>query len=209
MPGDPPPQRNPGRHPPRPGLMRPGPPRPGDRDRHRRRPGPGPPGMAVEEPAPETRLSEEDLRTWSLTYSLSVEVYVCAERYMMNDLKDCVSKYIINSFEVVGLDAAQPTVLQACKTLHSGLSPMDPLLRKIFARVGFLQAQLWKNYPDETSAFLMENADIMMVIMKEMVVRKEEDVKGDLPAMEKPLFPPPPRDDTFQQGPRIMRGPYR
>ena len=34
---------------------------------------------------------------------------------------------------------------------------MDPLMRKIFARVGFLQGRLWKDYSDETQLFFSEN----------------------------------------------------
>lgn len=41
-------------------------------------------------------MSEEDLRTWSLAYELSVEVYVCADRYLMADFKACVAAYVVN-----------------------------------------------------------------------------------------------------------------
>jgi len=151
----------------------------------------------------EERMSAEDLRTWSMAYSLSVDVYVCAERYLMRDFKGCIAAYIINSFEVVGLEAAQPSVLQSCKKLYLGVSPFDHLLKKIFARVGFLQARLWKNFPEETSNFFSENPELAVLIMKEMIERKEEDIKDDLPAMERPTtFPPPPREEIIIQGPR-------
>jgi len=154
-------------------------------------------------------MSQEDLRTWALAYSLSVEVYVCADRYLMPDFKACVSTCIIDNFENAGLDAALPTVLQSCKTLQAGLSPMDPLLKKVFARVGFLQARLWKNFPEETGAFFMENPELATVIMKEMIERREEDIKDDLPAMERPLPIPLPRDNVIIEGPgRRNRDPY-
>ena len=158
----------------------------------------------VEELVTEERMSQEDLRTWSLAYSLSVDVYVCAERYLMKDFKECISAFIINNFEIAGLDAALPSVLESCKTLLDGVSQMDPLLKKVFARVGFLQARLWKNYPEETRNFFMENAELATLIMKEMIERREEDLAADLPAMERPLPPSPPGTDDIHiiQGPR-------
>ncbi|TAQ90460.1 hypothetical protein B7494_g1182 [Chlorociboria aeruginascens] len=149
--------------------------------------------IALVEPAQEDRMSIEDLRTWCLAYSLSVDVYVCAERYLMQDFKSCISACIINNFEIAGLDAAQPSVLASCKTLLAGVSTMDPLLKKVFARVGFLQARLWKKFPEETSAFFMENPELATLIMKEMAERREEEKKDDLPAMERaiPLSPGP------------------
>jgi len=148
-------------------------------------------------------MSIEDLRTWSLAYSLSVDVYICAERYLMMDFKNCIAAYVINNFEIAGMEAAVPAVLQSCKKLSLGVSLMDPLLKKVFARVGFLQARLWKKYPEETSTFFAENPELAVLVMKEMVERKEEDVKDDLPAMERPIpFPLQPREDIFIQGPR-------
>lgn len=154
-------------------------------------------------------MSQEDLRTWAMAYSLSVEVYVCADRFLMPDFKTCVSACIIDNFEIAGLDAALPAVLHSLKTLHAGLSPMDPLLKKVFARVGFLQARMWDNFRDETEAFFRDNMELSVVIMREMMLRREEDSKDDLPAMERPLPPPPPRDDNFIEGPgRRNRDPH-
>ena len=193
-PGVPPP------HPHAPVLIMPGPPGGRDRD-HRRRSRND--ATVVEEPVYEERMSVEDLRTWSLAYSLSVDVYVCAERYLMQDFKECIAAYIINNFEIAGLEAALPSVLQSCKKLSAGVSPMDPLLKKVFARVGFLQARLWKNYPEETSTFFAENPEIAVLLMREMVERKEEDIKDDLPAMERPIpLMLSPGDDMLIQGPR-------
>lgn len=155
--------------------------RPRERDRRRA-------ARIIEAVAPpDIGMSPEDLHTWALTYSLSVEVYVCAERYLMRDFMRCIAAFIINNFEVAGLDAAQPSVLTSCKTLYNGVSSLDPLLKKVFARVGFLQARLWKRFPEETSQFFMENPELAPLIMKEMVERREEDVNagGDLPAMER------------------------
>jgi hypothetical protein len=182
--GPPPPGH---RMPPGPG----GPPRP---PRDRRRPTRhGPPvHVVIEELPQEVRMSEEDLRTWSLAYSLSVDVYVAAQRYLMKDFKECIAAYVINQFEIAGLDAANASVLTSCRTLLAGLTDTDPLLKKVFARVGFLQARMWKFMPDFTTEFFAENPELAMLIMKEMAERREEDLKGDLPAMERPVVPQPP-----------------
>jgi hypothetical protein len=54
--------------------------------------------MVPEESMVEERMSNEDLRTWSLTYSLSIEVYVCAERYILQDFKSCIAAFVINRY---------------------------------------------------------------------------------------------------------------
>lgn len=149
--------------------------------------------MPLDDPENDGRMSQEDLRTWSMTYSLSIEVYVCAERYLMKDFKACIAASIINNFETVGAYAAVPQVLESTKTLHNGVSTNDPLLRKIFARVGFLQARLWRDFPQETRRFFEDDAQLTTLIMKEMAQRREED-SAELPAMEKhvPIPPSPP-----------------
>jgi hypothetical protein len=55
----------------------------------------------VEEPILEERMSQEDLHTWSLAYTLSIDVYVCADRYLMQDFKKCISAFIVNRCVVV------------------------------------------------------------------------------------------------------------
>ncbi|RAL63259.1 hypothetical protein DID88_004336 [Monilinia fructigena] len=169
---------------------------PGPRDRRR-----GSRNNTVDEPLAEERMSQEDLRTWSIAYSISVDVYVCAERYLMQDFKSCVAAFIVNNFEIAGSDAALPSVLNSCKALYDGVSSMDPLLKKIFARVGFLQARLWKRYPEETSRFFLENPELSTLILKEMAERREEDVKDDLPAMDRPPLPSSPREKILQTAP--------
>lgn len=183
---------------PMPVMPRAGYPRPPGGTRDRRR---GSRNNNVDDPPVEERMSSEDLRTWSMAYCLSVDVYVCAERYLLQDFKGCISAFIINNFEIAGSDAALPSVLTSCKTLHDGVSSMDPLLKKVFARVGFLQARLWKKYPEETSNFFMDNPELSTLILKEMAERREEDVKDDLPAMDRPPIPQISREE-FIQGPR-------
>lgn len=147
-----------------------------------------PPGGAHPPVAPETedqeRMSAEDLRTWLLTYQLSVEVYVCAQRYLLTSFKQCIADYIINQFEIVGMQAAHPDVLFACQILHAGIPETDDLLKKIFARVGFMQARLWRNFPEETQQFFIENAEVAGLVMKETMQRREGEVGEQLPAMD-------------------------
>ncbi len=81
---------------------------------------------------------------------------------------------------------------------------MDPLLKKVFARVGFLQARLAKNFPEETQAFFMDNPELALLIMREMVERREADsISGNLPPMNQ-LAPPSPfgSEEIIIQGPR-------
>jgi hypothetical protein len=81
---------------------------------------------------------------------------------------------------------------------------LDPLLKKVFARVGFLQARLWKDFPEETQSFFMENPELALLIMKEMVERREQDKSDNLPPMERaiPLTPFGPEEVIIQPGPR-------
>jgi len=51
---------------------------------------------------------------------------------------------------------------------------------------------LFKNFQEETQAFFSENPELAFLIMKEMVERREEDIKDDLPSMERYVRPPPP-----------------
>jgi hypothetical protein len=107
----------------------------------------------------------------------------------------------LSSFEVAGVEAAVPAVLQSCKVLYNGVSAVDPLLKKVFARVGFLQARLWKNFPEETQGFFMENPELALLIMKEMAERREQDKFDSLPPMDRPV-PIFPWEDVPIQGPR-------
>ncbi|CZT47415.1 related to putative protein [Rhynchosporium secalis] len=176
--------------------------RPRDRERRRGARPPGGPLPIPEALVTEEHMSQEDIRTWALAYSLSIDVYVCAERYLMLDFKAAIAAYVIDSFEIAGVEAAIPTVLQSCQTLHSGVSALDPLLKRVFARVGFLQAKLWKQFPEETQIFFTENPDLAILIMKEMVERREEDKRDVLPPMERPVTPPMfGQEDVFIQGP--------
>lgn len=82
---------------------------------------------------------------------------------------------------------------------------MDPLLRKVFSRVGFLQARLAKNFPEETGTFFSENPELPVLIMKEMVERMEEDRPDGLPPMDAPIRPfGPGPDDIIIQGRRRL-----
>ena len=137
-------------------------------------------------------MTKEDLRSWLMAYELSVDVYTCADRYLMDDFKKCVAKAIEDQLETAGMDAAEPRVLHCCKKLHSALTETDVLLRKVFARVGFMLPRLRKDFPEETTEFYVDNAEVGLTIMKETMERRELDHGEMLPAMDGMDRLPPP-----------------
>ena len=138
----------------------------------------GVPGINVHVPdaevlqIPEVRIKDEDLRTWLMSYELSLDVYICANRYLMDNLCTAVMRYCIDMLETAGTDAAVPEVLQLCAKLHAGVPQNDPFLSMVLARVGFLQPLLWKNAPTETSDFLVGNPEVAACILREMALRR-------------------------------------
>jgi hypothetical protein len=131
-------------------------------------------------------MNDGDLKTWLMTFCTSIDVYVCAEAYLMEDFKSCISAYVIDCLEVVGLAAAHPDILYSCKTLYAGVRMNDPLLKKLFARAGFMLATMWRRYPDETSTFFVENAELGSLIVKETMERRETEAESSLPPMNPP-----------------------
>lgn len=200
---------------PPPGPMPPPPP-PGvvvvERDRSRRRGGrhnhhnrhrrvplprtvspPPPPGAEREPGSGNERIKGEDMRTWTLTLELNMDVYICANKFLMADFKDAIARCCIDMLETAGTDAAQPEVLRMCKKLHAGVPESDPLLKMLLARVGFLQPLLWKRAPDETSEFLHENPQVTALMLREMATRRDDDLGGTgryLPSLERGWVPP-------------------
>lgn len=134
---------------------------------------------------PEPRMDAEDMRTWLMAYELSIDVYICADRYCMDDFKGCIRESITDYLETAGVDAAQPLVLECCKKLYAGLSPNDVLLKMVFARVGFLLARLWKNFAEQTHLFWIDNPEVGGLITKETMQRREMDAGDALPAMNR------------------------
>ncbi|KAK0731601.1 hypothetical protein B0H67DRAFT_79742 [Lasiosphaeris hirsuta] len=135
------------------------------------------------------RISGEDLRTWLLAYELNIDVYILANKFLLEGFKAEIARAAIDMLETAGADAAVPKVLFLCHKLYEGLPENDPLLKMIFARVGFLQP--WRQAPDETQDFLVAHPEIAPLLLKEMASRREEDFNGRaLPSMERPWFPP-------------------
>ncbi|KAH8675821.1 hypothetical protein BX600DRAFT_508025 [Xylariales sp. PMI_506] len=138
------------------------------------------------------RIKGEDLRTWLITYELNLDVYICANKFLLENFKVAIARVCIDMLESAGADAAQPEVLQMCFKLYEGLPEWDALMKMIFARVGFLQPLLWRNAPQETSEFLLSHPEVSALILKETVYRREQDHGlNQLPAMERPYLPPP------------------
>ncbi|KAK6206087.1 hypothetical protein LQW54_007922 [Pestalotiopsis sp. IQ-011] len=161
------------------------------RPRHRSRiPSPQPPNLRNSTSG--DRIQGEDLRTWLLTYELNLDVYICANKFLLEYFKQAIARCCIDMLESAGADAAQVKVLELCSKLYEGLSESDPLLKMVFARVGFLQPLLWRQAPEETSAFLLEHPEISSLILKETVHRREmEHGVSQLPPMEQPYLPAP------------------
>ncbi|KAI5465909.1 hypothetical protein BGZ63DRAFT_347275 [Mariannaea sp. PMI_226] len=136
-------------------------------------------------PTDTVRIDGEDMRTWLMAYELNLDVYICANRYLMEDFGKSVMRSCIDMLETAGIDAAHPQVLRLCRKLYAGVPEDDQLLKMVLARVGFLQPTLWKKYPQETSEFLVENPELAAAILRETVMRHEANlVTLDLPSME-------------------------
>ncbi|KAF4467449.1 helicase polq [Fusarium albosuccineum] len=145
----------------------------------------GPPPHAQPRADHPTRIMGEDLRTWFLTYELNLDVYICANRFLMDDFRKAVMRSCIDMLETAGTDAALPEVLHLTKRLYRGVPEVDPLLKMVLARVGFLQPLLWKRAPEATSEFLVSNPELAATILRETVMRHDAiRVVGDLPPME-------------------------
>jgi hypothetical protein len=165
--------------------------RPTRRRTDRRRPSP-PPNQPTHNEIPNgDRISGQDLRTWLLTYELNIDVYICANKFLLDDFKAAIARNCIDMLESAGSDAAQAEVLQLCYKLYQGLPESDNLLKMVFARIGFLQPQLFRKLPHETMDFLHTHPEVSALILKEMGSRREEDHgPHNLPAMERPDFAP-------------------
>ncbi|KAJ4396968.1 hypothetical protein N0V93_001191 [Gnomoniopsis smithogilvyi] len=166
--------------------------------RHRRR---GPdgrvlPGAASPPPPPSpydpARIKGEDMHTWLIAYAFNLDVYICANKFLLADFKQKIARVTIDMLETAGSDAATIEVLELCTKLYDGVSEGDPLLKMVFARVGFLQTTLWRNAPLETNQFLIDNPEVAALVLKEMAIRGEGDLRSGIPSMEKNHMPQPP-----------------
>ena len=154
------------------------------------------------------RIAGEDLRTWLLAYELHLDVYILANKFLLEGFKMAVARVAVDMLETAGADAAVLPVLVLCRKLYEGLSESDPLLKMIFARVGFLQP--WRNNADGANRFLVENPDIAALLLREMASRREEDHHGkSLPSMERSMFPAPVHGEPLSPPYRHYGGPYR
>ncbi|KAK3394701.1 hypothetical protein B0H63DRAFT_55417 [Podospora didyma] len=142
------------------------------------------------------RISGEDLRTWLLAFELHVDVYILANKFVLEGFKREIARVAIDMLETAGADAAIPEVLFLCRKLYEGLPENDALLKMVFARVGFLQP--WRRAPEETQDFLLQNPEIAPMLLREMAARREEDFNGrNLPSMERSWFPTHPAVDPI------------
>lgn len=176
------------------------------RDRQQRRRGPGrageSPTSTSSSPGP-ARINDEDLRTWLIEYELNIDVYICANKFLLDGFKEKIERVMIDMLETAGTDAAQVEVLHFCQKLYEGVSDHDSLLKMVFARVGFLQGALWRKAPTETNSFLIENPECAALILKETAIRGEEDLRSGIPSMERSWMAPPPPPPIYH-----YRGPH-
>ncbi|KAK2046942.1 hypothetical protein LZ31DRAFT_171874 [Colletotrichum somersetense] len=134
------------------------------------------------------RIRGEDMRTWLAIYDLSISVYACANKYLMDDFKAAIQRHCIDMLESAGSDAAQSAVLQLCSKLYAAVPESDPLLRMVFARIGFLQPLLWQRAPQHTSEFLIGHPEVAALMLRETAIRREEDLGSRaLPSMERAM----------------------
>ncbi|KAG8165295.1 hypothetical protein KVR01_005570 [Diaporthe batatas] len=186
------------------------------RNQHHRRRGPdgrpipprpgSPPAMPPSPSEAEARIKGEDMRTWLIAYELNIDVYICADRYMLEGFKEKILRVTIDMLESAGPDAAQVEVLRLCRKIYDGVGDNDSLLKMVFARVGFLQPTLWKNSPEETGEFLLTNPEVATLMLKETSIRREEDFSAvPLPSMERATWTMPPgRPYDHQMLPRPL-----
>ncbi|KAK0729171.1 hypothetical protein B0T21DRAFT_413264 [Apiosordaria backusii] len=113
-------------------------------------------------------------------------VYITASKFLLEPLKRCVARHIIDLLESAGPDCASLELLYSCSTLYSNLPSYDPLLKMIFARVAFLQC--WKLPSSSSSSsssqstqdrgdgdrYLVENPEIAALLLKEMASRTDD-----------------------------------
>ncbi|OLN88556.1 hypothetical protein CCHL11_01861 [Colletotrichum chlorophyti] len=136
------------------------------------------------------RIRGEDMRTFLMTYELSLDVYICANKFLMHNFQAVILRHCVDMLESAGSDAAQPAVLELCSKLYAGVPESDPLLKMVFARVGFLQPLLWQRAPQHTSEFLIGHPEVAALILRETAIRREEDLGGRaLPSMERATQP--------------------
>jgi hypothetical protein len=134
---------------------------------------------------PTNRIPPHEMPVWLMTYELNIDVYICAVRFLMDDLQETVMRSTIDMLETAGTEAAHVQVLRLCGRLRDGVPETDPLLTMVLARVGFLQALMWKHAPIETGEFLIANPELAAAMLRETSRRHEiQDKFRNLPAME-------------------------
>lgn len=154
------------------------------------------------------RIQGQDLHTWLLAYELNIDVYICGNKFLLDDFKRAVARVTIDQLETAGADAAQTEVLHLCAKLYQGLPESDPLLRMVFARVGFLNPHMWRRAPEDTAEFFHIHPEVSALMFKETLGRRELE-HNELPAMERPVFPQPPPMPFPRNDPRNFMGGLR
>jgi hypothetical protein len=116
-------------------------------------------------------------------------VYILADKFLLDDFKKEVARSTVDMLESAGSDAAVVDVLVLCRKLYDGLPESDPLLKMVFARVGFLQPWFARRAGAETNEFLLGNPEVAAGLLREMAARREDEFDGRaLPSMVRPWY---------------------
>ena len=120
-----------------------------------------------------------------MQYELNTDVYICANRFLMDDFCAAIRRSTIDMLEGAGTDAAHPTVLRLAGKLYANVPETDELVKMLLARIGFLQPTLWARYPEETNEIMQVYPEMVTKILLETVLRHQTaSIRTDLPPME-------------------------
>jgi hypothetical protein len=104
-------------------------------------------------------------------------VYILANKFLVDDFKQAVSNHAIDMLETAGSDAAVPEILPLCARLYAGVSEHDSFVRMVFARMGFLQTDMWRRNPTATTEFLAANPEVTLLMLREVGRRREMEIR--------------------------------
>lgn len=108
-----------------------------------------------------------------------------------------------------GAESSLDAVMRAPSTTAPDVVVLDSVREEVKPRE-LIDPRKWQRFPRETQRFFAANPDLAMLIMREMVLRREEDGSGgSLPPMDPPVarLVPVEEDmsDVFVQVPRRRR----
>ncbi|KAI0383812.1 hypothetical protein F5Y04DRAFT_278438 [Hypomontagnella monticulosa] len=149
------------------------------RKRRRRLPVPAPPpqqqiGFAIPNNVAAAAVPKpdpvRDARAWRVFYELNIDVYICAHKFLLWDLKAAVANICTDMLGSVRPNTADIDILYLCVKLHAALPEFDPLLVRVFKFVGFLHPTLSRRWPQETKEFSKKFPEVAARIIPKVLV---------------------------------------